>query len=196
MIDPNAEIQKDRRPAIVICAYDSDQSGWDPIEDLSGEPWSPQGARTVPVAAADPETLASTLSAHLSGSTCRAVLLIGRTRRSDAFRLQMRAENRSLTGGHRADVTGPALARATVPVAEIVRALKDAGLEADATSDAEDDTGSYLLYRVLTSLPYGPDAPAIGLLRVPDQAEDEAVQRGVKITATAIARHLSPLARN
>lgn len=196
MIDPNAEVQKDRRPAIVICAYDSDHSGWDPIEDLSGQPWSPQGARTVAVPSADPETLASTLSEHMAGASCRALLLVGRTRRSDAFRIQMRAENRALTGGQRADANGPAMARATVPVAEIVRALNDAGLAADASSDAEEDTGSYLLYRVLSGLPYGPDAPAIGLLRIPDQAGEDAVQRGVKVAATAIARHLSPLARS
>jgi len=196
MIDPNAEVENDRRPAIVICAYDSDHSGWDPIEDLSGRPWSPLGARTVAVPSAEPEALASTLTAHLAGSGCRALLLVGRTRRSDAFRIQMRAENRALAGGKRADVNGPALARSTVPVAEIVRALNEAGLAADASSEAEEDAGSYLLYRVLTGLPYGPDAPAIGLLRVPDQAAEEAVQRGVKLAATAIARHLSPLARN
>jgi pyrrolidone-carboxylate peptidase len=196
MIYQNAEAQKDRRPAIVICAYDTDHSVWDPIEDLSGEPWSPQGARTVAVPSADPESLASTLSDHMAETNCRALLLVGRTRRSDAFRLQMRAENRAVTGGLRADVNGPAMARVTVPVAEIVRELNAAGLAADASSEAEEDAGSYLLYRVLSGLPYGPDAPAIGLLRIPDQADEDAVRRGIKVAATAIARHLAPLARS
>lgn len=196
MIYQNAEAQKDRRPAIVICAYDTDHSVWDPIEDLSGEPWSPQGARTVAVPSADPESLASTLSDHMAETSCRALLLVGRTRRSDAFRLQMRAENRAVTGGLRADVNGPAMARVTVPVAEIVRELNAAGLAADASSEAEEDVGSYLLYRVLSGLPYGPDAPAIGLLRIPDQADEDAVRRGIKVAATAIARHLAPLARS
>jgi hypothetical protein len=49
----------------------------------------------------------------------------------------------------------------------MVRALNDAGLAAEATSDGEEDAGSYLLYRVLTALPDGSDAPAVGLIRAP-----------------------------
>lgn len=178
----------DPRPAIVICAWDAGESGWDPVEDLSGEPWSPSGARTVPVASADPEALASTLSETLSDQRCRALLLVGRTRRADGFQLQMRAENRS--GG-----VGPSVARATAPVAEMVRALNEAGLAAGATSEAEDDAGSFLLYRVLAGLPDGSDTPAVGLLRAPAGEADAAVQKAVKTAAQAMARHLSPLSR-
>jgi hypothetical protein len=35
------------------------------------------------------------------------------------------------------------MARATAPVAEMVRALNEAGFSADASSEAEDDIGSY-----------------------------------------------------
>ncbi|RZJ41804.1 MAG: hypothetical protein EON86_08875 [Brevundimonas sp.] len=157
-----AELDKtltDTRPGIVICAWDADESGWDPVEDLSGEPWSPNGARTVPVPSADPDALASTLSAHLSDNRCRALLLVG-------------------------------------PVADMVRALTEAGLIAGATSDAEEDAGSYLLYRVLSNLPDGLDTPAIGLLRAPENEPDAAVQRAVKAAAQAMARHLSPLPRS
>ena len=62
----------DRRPGIIICAYDGDDDGWDLVEDLSGEIWSPSGARAVPIAAADPDELASTLAARLGSGECRA----------------------------------------------------------------------------------------------------------------------------
>ena len=195
MLDPKDEFP-DYRPALVICAYDIDEAGWDPVEDLSGEPWNPTGARTLAVAAGEPEGLAAVLSAHLDDRCCRGLLLVGRTRRSDAFRLQIRAENRSLDGGQRLDVVGPGTARATAPVADIVRALKEAGLTADASSDSEDDAGSYLLYRVLSSLPDGSDTPAICLLRAPEHEPDFTVQRAVKTAAQAMARHLSPLPRS
>lgn len=185
----------DTRPGIVICAWDAAESGWDPVEDLSGEPWNPNGARTVPVPPADPDALASTLSAHLSDRRCRALLLVGRTRSHEGFRLQMRAENRSLDGAQRRDGVGPSVARATAPVAEMVRALKEAGMAAGATSEAEDDAGSYLLYSVLTNLPDGADTPAVGLLRAPEDESDDAVQRAVKTAAQAMARHLAPLPR-
>lgn len=196
MLDPKAEAAPDYRPALVICAYDADEAGWDPVEDLSGEPWNPTGARTLAVAGGEPEALASVLSAHLDDRRCRGLLLVGRTRHSDAFRLQIRAENRSLDGGRRLDSLGPGLARATAPVAEIVRALNKAGLAASASSDSEDDAGSYLLYRILSSLPDGPDTPAIGLLRAPEHEPDVAVQRAVKTAAQAMASHLSPLPRS
>ena len=185
----------DPRPSIVICAWDSGESGWDPVEDLSGEPWSPAGARTVAVPSGDPVALASTLSEHLSDQRCRALLLVGRTRRADGFRLQIRAENRSPDGVKTPDI-GPSVTRATAPVAEMVRALNEAGLKAGATSDAEDDAGSYLLYRVLANLPDGSDTPAVGLLRAPAGEPDAAVQRAVKTAAQAMARHLSPLSRS
>ena len=195
MLEPKDEAAPDFRPALVICAWDVDETGWDPVEDLSGESWHPIGARTLPVAAGEPEALATILSAHLDDRTCRGLLLVGRTRRSDAFRLQIRAENRSLDGG-RLDVVGPGMARATAPVADIVRALNEAGLAADASSDSEEDAGSYLLYRVLSGLPDGPDTPAIGLLRAPEHETDAMIQRAVKATAQAMANHLPPLPRS
>lgn len=195
MHDTSAQTQPDRRPAIVICAYGVGDPGWDPIEDLSGTPWSPPGARTVVIDATDAEALAATLADHVADPACRAVLLVGRTHKSDAFRVQIRAENRALNGS-RLFPTGPAVARATAPASEIVRALNDAGLSADATSDSEEDEGSYLLYRVLMTLPDMSDAPAVGLLRAPANITGDAMQRGVKTAATVIARHLSPLPRS
>jgi hypothetical protein len=196
MPDIAADTPPDHRPAIVICAWETGETGWDPVEDLSGVPWSPAGARTVAVPGGDPQALAETLSGHLGDQSCRALLLVGRTRRSANFRLQIRAENRSLDGVHRLTSVGPAIARATAPAADMVRALNVAGLAVDTSSDAEDDAGSYLLYRVLSDLPEGLDTPAVGLLRAPENLSDAEVQRAVKIAAEAMARHLSPLPRS
>lgn len=195
MLDTTAEATQDRRPAIVICAYEVDDDGWDPVEDLSGLPWSPTGARTIAVLADDPETLVETLALHLSDADCRALLLVGRNRRSDLFRVQMRAENRGPGPGSAPLDQSPSIARATAPAAEIVQALQDLGLPAEATSDGEEDVGSYLLYRVLCALPEGMDVPSVGLLRVPEASPPDRVARGVKAAAGAIARHLSPLPR-
>jgi pyrrolidone-carboxylate peptidase len=195
MLDLPAEKQPDRRPAIVICAWDPDESGWDPVEDLSGQPWNPNGARTVAIPADAPDELVATLSHSLRDPSCRAILLVGRTHRSGGFRVQMRAENRALSGGAKLTHTGPAMARATAPVADMVRALNAAGLSADASSDGEDDVGSFLLYSILTGLPDNADVPAIGLLRAPVDLPAEAVQKGVKAAAAAMARSLAPLPR-
>jgi hypothetical protein len=77
----------------------------------------------------------------------------------------------------------------------MVRALGEAGFPAEATSDSEDDAGSYLLYRVLTALPDNADAVSVGLLRTPAGLEPDAARRGVEAAAMAIARHLSLLPR-
>lgn len=194
-MSPTPEYRTDRRPALVICAYDPDDTAWDPVEDLSGTPWSPQGARTIAIQPAEPEALVATLRDQLAQRDCRGVLLVGRTHRSDAFQVQMRAENRALTGGSKLSSTGPAIARTTVPVADIIRALSDAGLSASASSDGDEDAGSFLLYSILTGLPDGIDAPAVGLIRAPALMSAADLNRGVRIAAGAIARHLSPLPR-
>jgi hypothetical protein len=185
----------DRRPGIIICAYDGEDDGWDLVEDLSGEIWSPAGARAVPIAAADPDVLASTLAARLISGECRAVLLVGRTHKYGGFRVQMRAENRTLDYKGRLSSTGPGIARTTAPVADMLRALTAAGLDAAASSEAEEDAGSYLLYRVLADLPDGPLTPSVGLLRVPAPANEALVRKGVKAAASAMASHLTPLPR-
>ena len=107
----------------------------------------------------------------------------------------MRAENRAPTGGKKVSQTGPALARATAPAAEMVRALTEAGLAADATSESEEDVGSYLLYRILTALPDNADAPSVGLLRTPASLNADQLRLGLQTAAAAMARHLSPLPR-
>lgn len=193
MLDTIAENQPDRRPAILVCVYETADPLWNALDGDAD--WTPPGARLRPLGPGEPADLADRITGELDHADCRAVLLVGRTRKSDGFRVQMRAENRALTGGKKLSQTGPSLARATAPVAEMVRALIDAGLSADATSDSEEDVGSYLLYRVLTALQDDVDAPAVGLLRAPSAVNEAQLRLGIQTAATAIARHLSPLPR-
>ena len=195
MVD-SPQAPSDTRPSLLICAWAGDETGWDPVEDLSGEPWSPVGARTEPVPADAAEPLAAALSTRLADPRCRGLLLVGRSRRDDDFLLQIRAENLTAEGVRRLDSHGPSVVRATAPAAEMIGALREAGLPARATSEAEEDVGSYLLYRVLSALPDGADSPAVALLRAPAGAADAMVQRAVKAAAQAVARHLSPLPRS
>lgn len=195
MLDTVAEAQPDRRPAILVCVYETDDPAWAALEDMAADGWNPQTARARPIGPGDPDMLAGLLTGQLDDADCRAVLLVGRTRRSDGFRVQMRAENRALIGGSKLTRTGPAMARATAPVAEMVRALNDAGLSAEATSESEEDAGSYLLYRILTALPDAVDAPAVGLLRVPATTDTQSLRSSIRTATGAMARHLSPLPR-
>lgn len=182
----------DRRPTVLVCIYDEADAAWDGI--VANGPSS--GARLRLIDAAEPSALAETIAGELLDSDCRAVLLLGRTRKSDGFIVQMRAENRALNGEGKLSQTGPGTARATAPVADMVRALHQAGLPADATSDSEEDAGSYLLYRVLTALPDGIDTPSIGLLRASGSLEPDQIRLGLQTAAAAMARHLSPLPRH
>lgn len=191
MLDTIAENKPDRRPVILLCAYDESDSAW--LRD-DGD-WSPPGTRLRAVGPGEPDLLSQQISGELRDADCRAVLLIGRTRKSDGFRLQMRAENRALNGGGKVSSIGPGLARATAPVAEMVRALHEAGLTAEATSEGEEDVGSYLLYRVLTALPEDADVPSIGLLRASASLNVDQARLGLQTAAAAMAQHLSPLPR-
>lgn len=196
MRDIPLDLTSDLLPALAICAYDVGQTDWDPVEDLSGEPWHPAGARTLPVEADAPDVLAPRLSARLADPRCRGLLLVGRTGAGDGFRVQVRALNRILEGTRRLHSVGPGIVRATAPGADIVQALNAAGLSASVSSEAENDAGSYLLYRILSELPEGVDTPAIGLLRAPPDADEGTVRRAVKAAAQAVADHLAPLPRS
>lgn len=195
MPDADAASTDDRLPLIVICDYDVEDPVWDPVEDLSGAHWRPMGARALSLSGDDPDRLFESLSSHLRGGRCRALLLVGRAQGTDEFRVQMRAENRSLSGKERLDDDLPSLVRSTLPVADVVEALNEAGLTARATSDAEPDAGSYLLFRALSELPDIIDAPAIGLLRIPAGADEDRARRAVKTAASVLAAQLSPMSR-
>jgi hypothetical protein len=184
MLKLEAKTQADQQPAIVVCAYEGDED----LTTAAGTALE-TGARLFHADGADPARLAAKLAECLRDETCRGLLLVGRNRKGAGFRVQMRAENRA-PGGERLDRIGPGVARSTAPVADMVRALTDAGLAADASSDAEPDLGSYLLYRVLTQLPHDLDVPAVGLLRAPDSANHPDASAGVRIAAMAMLRRV------
>ncbi|MBO9502739.1 hypothetical protein [Brevundimonas sp. A19_0] len=192
MLDTPADAQPDLRPGLVLCAYEADVD-WSG-EDSPSTDWAPPGARLIPVEADAPETLARTLVERLKDPACRAALLIGRATGVDEFLIQTRAENRVLNGKGRLVPTGPGVARATAPALEMAQTLSEAGLSAQLSSEPGSDTGNYLLYRVLSSLPDDPEAPLVGLLRVPDEG-GAAVTRAIRLATEAMARHLSPLPR-
>lgn len=191
----DADHSDQRLPLIVLCGYDAEDEVWDPVEDLSGTHWRPQGAFALNLPPADPDRLYETLAEQLRDRRCRALLLVGRGRSPDRFTVQLRAENRALTGTGRMNADLPSLARVTLPVADVISALSDAGLKAEATSEAEPDAGSYLLFRVLAELPDLSEAPAVGLLRVPSGVSLDTARKGVKAAASAIAAQLSPMSR-
>lgn len=195
MLDTIAENKPDRRPVILACIYEADDLLWAGMDADGASALSTAGAQVRSLAPEEPAALAGLISSQLADADCRAVLIIGRTRKSTGFRIQMRAENRALVGGGKISQIGPALARATAPAAEMVRALIDVGLAADATSESEEDAGSYLLYRVLTALPDNLDAPAVGLLRAPISLHGDQLRLGLQTATAAMARHLSPLPR-
>ncbi|AYG95725.1 hypothetical protein D8I30_11450 [Brevundimonas naejangsanensis] len=196
-MDLDSSGRPDRRPVIAICVWSPFYRAWDPIEDLSGEPWNPPGARTLATPGdASPDALAERLTEQLARGECSALLLVGRTSHAGAFRVQMRAENRRLGEAGRLDSTGPGVARVTAPVADILRDLATAGVSAVAASDAEEDAGSYILYRVLADLPDSLNSPSIGLLRIPDGESEGTVRTAVKTAASAMARRLAPLPRS
>lgn len=196
MVADDEDTADDRLPVIVLCAYDAQDEVWDPVEDLSGRHWRPTGARAVSLDPDTPDRLYDALNDQLSDRRRRAVLLLGRSRQPGQFSIQMRAENRALQGTERLDPLGPSLARATLPVADVLNGLGAAGLNAVATSEAEPDAGSYLLFRILSDLPDVSEAPIVGLLRVPADATLDAARRGVKAAAAAIAAQLAPLSRS
>lgn len=193
----HSDQQADRRPGIAICVWSPSYTAWDPVEDLSGEPWCPPGARTLAIDGdASADALAASLTELLTQGDCSALLLVGRTIHSGPVRIQMRAENRRLNALGRHDATSPSIVRVTAPVADILRDLNAAGLSAAAASDVEEDAGSYILYRILAQLPDNLNSPSIGLLRIPDGESEQTVRTAVKTAASAMSRRLAPLPRS
>lgn len=192
MLDIAAEATPDIRPTLALCVWDGapsfSEGGSSLVQVLS--------TRVVLINDHKPEALAERLIGRLWNHGCGGLLLTGPTRLAGEFRLQTRAENRTIGGRGKLDPTGPAVARATAPIGEIVRSMGDAGLAVTATSEAEDDLGSYLLYRVLTALPDDADAAPVALLRSPPNASPDDQGRAVRATAQAMARHFSPSPRS
>lgn len=194
MPEPHGGDTPDLRPAIVVCAYDPAGPAWDPVEDLSGEPWSPPGARLTLADAGEAQSIAAGLIERMRDPACRGLLLVGPAQ-GQGFLIQTRAENRMPGAKARIQPTAPGVARATAPAADMVRALQAAGLEAASSSEGGEDAGDYLLYRILNALPESADAPAVGLLRAPAGRPEAVIATGVKAALSAMARQMSPMPR-
>src|SRR5690606_5878845 len=120
----------DRRPRLLVCGVDASNGL---ISDVFDQGWQPEDAVAVDLGdvSTDDEGLQA-ISDGLVDNDCVAVLLIGSDDHEESFRVQMRAENRRGGSGRDARILkdGPAVARATAPVAEVVRALREAGMQA------------------------------------------------------------------
>jgi pyrrolidone-carboxylate peptidase len=138
--------------------------------------------------------------------------MVGVAAKARNFRVEMRAQNRvdrrrrDAQGrawvGDKILPTGPAVARATAPVAEMVRAIQDAGFPAEASSDAGDYLCNFTLYRMLVGAAGDPKGPTAGFLHVPVAIvrDDREIvlsisdtERAVKAAAAAFALRLRPV---
>jgi hypothetical protein len=182
MFDLEADAEADPNAIVVVCTPETEAFG-----EGRTDAHSLSGVRLETVAWREPEALIRSLTERLKAPSPPGLLLVGRSR-SELFRVQMRVEGRNLG---RSNGFRPGVARSTAPVADMVRALTQAGLAAEASSDPEEDAGSTLLYRLLSDLPDG-DAPPIGLLRAPASASGETLQLAIRAAAATLARRLAP----
>lgn len=184
-----------RLPCILICNWSSGEMVWDLVEDLSGVTWNPANARTELIEGhSDTKELTDLLVGKLLNHEARAILLLGRTRHDGPARLQIRAEVPKIDG-QRSDHESPGVVRATAPTADILSAVKDAKVALIASSDAEDDIGSRLLYSVMMALANTAEMPAVALLRFPASMGEVPVSQVVKATVTVMTQHLAPQTR-
>lgn len=182
------------------------------VQRLIDQSWSPRGVRVrALVAPVRWSGSAETVDEALRESRCDGALLLGVSGKAREFRVEMRARNHAdrrradadgkMWRNEKIDPTGPAVARSTAPVAEIMRAIQDEGFPAVASSDAGDYLCNFTLYRMLTGAGEGMDAPPVGFLHVPHAIERDGVEvsvsledleRAVKAAATAFALSLTP----
>jgi hypothetical protein len=187
--------KRDTRPGLIICVFDDPHPEWDLVEDLSGRLWDPPGARTVSVPFDQHQPLVETLNTRLATPGVRGLLLVGHADQGREVLIPLRAMNRTADGGARAVDQGPGVARATVPAAEMIRALARIGVTAHTTQDDAEGTGGFLLYSVLASVPDDVLAPSVGLVLLPPDLAPEGRREAVMAAATAVATSLAPLPR-
>jgi hypothetical protein len=182
MLDPIFDAEAARRPHVGLCAIG--------LEGVTAPPSGPgvaAGYRTL-----DGDTAG--LLRALNAGEVQGLLLVAPGPPDGPFQLQLRAENRT-PEGKRLLPTGPSVARTTVPVPELVRALLDRSEAAEVVSTGPADGAGALFYRVLAGLDDDRDTPPIGLLRTPADATVERLQAAAAACAQAIGRRLGPLPR-
>lgn len=185
-LESESERPDDRR--LLICGFQpADGAGADATEramaQLANADWTPAGVTTSYFFAPRNWTTATEAIADMMrASRAGAVLLVATARRSPDFAVEMRAQNRvsitkpdatgQLRPSGRIASVGPAVARATAPVADMVHGLLDAGLKAHASSEAGDYICNFVLYRLLTEVASDSGAPPVGCLRAPGLGAD------------------------
>lgn len=182
MLDPNFEAEAARRPHVGLCPVG--------VPDVPAPPPGPglgAGYRTL-------QGDADALLRALNSGEVQGLLILAPGRTDGAFQLQLRAENRT-PEGQRLQPVGPSVARATVPVPELVRALLDRQEPAEVVSAVAPDGAGALFYGVLAGLDDHRDTPPVGLLRVPADASPERVAAAAAACAQAMGRRLGPLPR-
>lgn len=195
MLDYDAGIDTDRRPRLLVARLALDGGGAE--ARLEPAPLDPQPlADATALTLTDDDRQASpeaTIRAALSRSRAQALLLTVPTS-GHCVRVHMRAENRAgRDATSRLDPIGPAVARVTLPVAEIVAGLKAEGLEVEAASDPAPALANAVLYRLLTRLGDMADAPLMGLLALPASSGGEGT--ALKTVLRTVGRRLSPFSR-
>ena len=193
MLDALETPSTDRRPGIAIVAWDRGFRAWDPFDSASGQTWHPRGARAITITPADTDDLPATLAKALVGQSLSAILLVGRSNASGTIHIQTRAENRVPGSLDRDDPLAAGVVRATLSTAEILRDLTHEGLSARAVSEAENDAGSHLLFRILSHLPDQGATPPIGLVRLPRDMGPLQVNQAIRTIASTVSRHLPSL---
>lgn len=182
------------------------------VQKIADEGWAPNGASLeTAVVEVHWSGAAETIAEKARAGGCDGVLMVGVAGKATTFRVEMRAQNR--VGRSRKDASGkawsgekilpigPAVARATAPVADMVRAIKQAGYPAEASSDAGDYLCNFSLYRLLVDTASDRHPPAAGFLHVPTKIlrdgqqaalAIEDVEQAVKAAASAFALKLIP----
>lgn len=133
------------------------------------------------------------------------VLMVGHTRQTGPFRVEMRAQN--LVNAQKADVdgfcwpgekikpVGPACARTTAPVMALVNAVQATGLPCVASSDAGRFLSNFMLYALLT----GEDGLAsdlpVGCLRAPRSLEGSEERPSAILAADAMMQAIIAASR-
>lgn len=195
-MDPHVATDPEPRARLVIGSLGGDRGpGPATLAALAAAGWRPAEAAlaVLPELASDPSAVTALLQAA-GDPRCGAVLLVGPPVAGEAFRIQMRAENRESAreDAARLDPTGPGVRRVGAPVAEMLQALAEAGLPARAVSDPGDPAANALLYRLLAALEDLPGAAAAGLIQPPADLPPEERARGLRAAAEAMARRIRP----
>lgn len=196
------------RPTLLVCGFDAgDGTAAELLRRLSDDGRGPVRSLTVPPSWRE---AAETILKAAAESLAAGVLLFDLRPQAGVFEVLMRAENVAsrrrrdgegvLFGRERISPIGPGVARATAPVAAMVRALQAEGLPVRASSDAGDDLVNYALYRMLTEYDGLARAPDVGAVFAPGRLGEggppsplSTLEAGLRAAVGAFVNALPPV---